>query len=194
MENIEVGERPNEKYCHTCKSFKHINEFKWRIVARKKYPASQCRLCEAIKRRERYRRNTKRDRAKRQKSWRKSYDRRKELRAKGINISRWILVDSKNSDQKQKRQNNLDKQFIEELIKNGCIYCGETQLRMTLDRIDNSIGHLKSNVNPACIRCNYMRRDMPYNAWLKIVPAIRKAREMGLFENWTGSCKKVITS
>jgi hypothetical protein len=56
---------------------------------------------------------------------------------------------------------------------------------MTLDRIDNSIGHLMSNVNPCCYRCNYIRANMPYAAWLSIVPAIRATFELGLFAAWT---------
>jgi hypothetical protein len=61
---------------------------------------------------------------------------------------------------------------------------------MTLDRVDNSIGHIKSNVVPACTRCNYTRRDMPYEAWLLIAKSMRKAREAGMFDNWTGSIWK----
>jgi hypothetical protein len=55
---------------------------------------------------------------------------------------------------------------------------------MTLDRIDNTIGHVKTNVKPACIRCNLLRRNMPYAAWLMLVPAVKKARKFGLFDGW----------
>jgi hypothetical protein len=86
-----------------------------------------------------------------------------------------IWRDSRSSDKKLLRENDLDKDFIKDKISNGCFYCGETKIRMTLDRIDNSLGHLKTNVNPACMRCNYLRRDMPYDAWLFLVEGIRKA-------------------
>ncbi len=55
---------------------------------------------------------------------------------------------------------------------------------MTLDRIDNGFGHTKSNVVPACYRCNLIRGSMPYNAWLNIVDAIRQTYELGLFGDW----------
>lgn len=55
---------------------------------------------------------------------------------------------------------------------------------MSLDRIDNKVGHLKTNVVAACIRCNYFRRDMPFAAWKIIVPAMRKARKMGVLKGW----------
>jgi len=58
---------------------------------------------------------------------------------------------------------------------------------MTLDRIDDAKGHTADNVVPACIRCNYARRDMPYKAWLVVAKAMRKARALGLFGNWTGA-------
>lgn len=68
---------------------------------------------------------------------------------------------------------------------------GETQMRMTLDRIDNNLGHIVSNVLGACLRCNYMRRDMPFGAWQKIVPTIKQIRCDGLFGEWTGAPYRV---
>ncbi len=103
-------------------------------------------------------------------------------------MARWIMVDSRKTDKKAGRQNDLTREFVDALIVGGCAYCGENKLRMTLDRKDNSLGHLQSNVTPACVRCNYLRRDMPYDAWLEIAPAVREAKEKGLFGNWIGGC------
>ncbi len=100
-------------------------------------------------------------------------------------LSRFILEDSRKSDRRAGRTCDLTREFIEGLIVPGCLYCGETQLRMTLDRIDNSLGHTQVNVNAACIRCNYLRRDMPYGAWLLLVGALREARLRGAFGTWT---------
>lgn len=101
-------------------------------------------------------------------------------------VAQHILMDSRKSDKLVGRENDLDKVWIDEVIKSGCSYCGEQEIRMTLDRIDNSLGHLKSNVRPACGRCNYLRRDMPFSAWLMIVPSVRVAREAGAFKTWNG--------
>ena len=100
-----------------------------------------------------------------------------------------ILTDARNSDKKHGRDNDLDKEWIREVVSAGCFYCGETSLRMTLDRIDNSVGHIKSNLHPACLRCNYLRRDMPFEAWMMLAPAIKTAREAGLFHGWIASWK-----
>ncbi len=100
-----------------------------------------------------------------------------------------IVTDSKNSDSKFGRDNNLTKETVTDLIHLGCSYCGEQELRMTLDRIDNSLGHTVENVVSACIRCNYARRSMPHAAWLCLISGLKEAREKGLFGNWTGRCR-----
>ena len=99
--------------------------------------------------------------------------------------SGFILKDSKQSDRRAGRSNDLTKEIIEKLISQECQYCGETSLKMTLDRRGNSLGHLESNVIPCCIRCNYIRRDMPYEAWILLSPFLRLVRESGLFGSWT---------
>ena len=108
------------------------------------------------------------------------------MRATGTDVARFILWEARRSDKSRGLCCDLSKEEIETLIANGCSYCGETQLRMTLDRIDNSKGHILSNVVPACIRCNYARRDMPYEAWLCLVEGMKRARELSLFGGWTG--------
>lgn len=120
-------------------------------------------------------------------SRRKDTDKR--ARAANENTPRWILEDSRKSDKLKNLLNNMDVVFIANTIQNGCHYCGETKLRMTLDRIDNDKGHTKDNVLPACIRCNYMRRSMPYQAWDHIKTSVRSAKELGLFGDWTGRCR-----
>lgn len=119
----------------------------------------------------------------------KAYERTKERRRAGEDVARWILVDSRRSDRKKGLQNDLTREWIEQVIASGCCYCGETTLRMTLDRKDNMSGHVRDNLVPACIRCNYARGSMPYAAWLCLVPGVRKARADGLFESWTGRCR-----
>ncbi len=106
------------------------------------------------------------------------------------NTPKVILADCRSSDKKKHRLCDLTLEFVESTISNGCEYCGERSGRMTLDRIDNSLGHLQLNVRSACLRCNYLRRDVPYAAWLELVPSVRSAREKGLFGEWTGSTKK----
>jgi len=109
-----------------------------------------------------------------------------QMRAANIDVARFILREARRSDKLRGRACDLTKEQIETLIAGGCSYCGETGLRMTLDRVDNDRGHELDNVVPACIRCNYARRDMPFEAWSQLTDGMRRARELGLFKSWTG--------
>jgi hypothetical protein len=107
-------------------------------------------------------------------------------RKNNINQEKYIMHDSKRSDRKNNRENNMTKEFVKLQIARGCLYCEDTTSRMTMDRIDNTIGHIQTNVNPACCRCNDIRGSMPYEAWLEIVPLLKGIREKGLYGNWKG--------
>lgn len=48
--------------------------------------------------------------------------------------------------------------MLENIIHKPCVYCGDTHL-IGCDRIDNSKGHLKTNVVPCCCSCNKARGD-----------------------------------
>lgn len=98
--------------------------------------------------------------------------------------AKYVLADCKEADRKKKRDNDLTLEFIRDLISHGCKYCGTVELRISLDRINNSLGHLQSNVNACCRRCNWLRRDMPYEAWLRLVPTIKQIAVEGLFGDW----------
>lgn len=151
----------------------------------KHYVRSWCRTCDAAQSRAWRQRNKV---LVRKQAERRAAKEHAERRA-GVRSEVWIWRDSRRSDRKHGRLNNLTKQFIADLISSGCIYCGETKLRMTLDRVDNNLGHLQDNVVPCCIRCNYIRRDMPHEAWLFLRAGLREARERAAFGNWTGRIK-----
>lgn len=150
-----------------------------------RYQHHLCHPCQAE-----YRRGLNFNKESQRRMMKKRTDKRKEQRRLGLDTARFIFHDTRKSDKKRGLGNDLDYQFVASAISTGCSYCGDTTLRMTLDRIDNTLGHLKSNVLPACIRCNFMRRDMPIEAWMVLVPAVTKAREEGLFGKWTGSIKR----
>ncbi len=109
---------------------------------------------------------------------RKARNNRKVSRAKAIFVSTYY------SDRRKGREHNLDEATIEEIIADGCIYCLDKSSKMTIDRIDNSGGHIKSNVVASCCRCNWFRRDLPYEVWMLFVPVLRDARERGLLDGW----------
>jgi hypothetical protein len=107
--------------------------------------------------------------------------------------ARYILMDTRQTDKRKGMTNDLTLQFIEVMIESGCSYCGDHESRISLDRIDNSIGHIQSNVNPCCRRCNLLRRDMPYEAWINFIPVVRTVASQGLFGSWNAGPLKSFT-
>lgn len=93
---------------------------------------------------------------------------------------KFVLKDSKTSDSKKNLENDLDLEFVTIKLMECCSYCGNNDARKTLDRIDNSLGHLKSNVNTSCRRCNWFRRDMPFNAWIRIAPVMKEIQKANM--------------
>ena len=80
-----------------------------------------------------------------------------------------MIRGSKQKDKKINKYdepNFIDYQFIQNLISesNGCYYCScelqytyYTNNLATIERLDNSLGHIKSNCVIACRTCNYAK-------------------------------------
>lgn len=152
---------------------------------------SECRKCESKGRMARPRGEPSEETKRRAKEANIQYNRK--LRRDPRYRARTIWTDSKHFDKSRGLEHALSVQDIQELLDTGCCsYCGETAIKLTLDRIDNSIGHVMSNVVVACYRCNVLRGNMPYTAWINFIPVVRDTREKGLFDGWTGGVQKVI--
>ena len=96
----------------------------------------------------------------------------------------YIYQNAKREDRYAGRECTITRLEVGELVKKPCDYCGVKDKKMSIDRMENEIGHTKDNTVPCCLRCNTMKRDMPLAAWLAIAPAIRRARKKGLFGDW----------
>jgi len=85
-----------------------------------------------------------------------------------ISIQRWILH-SKKSDMEYNRYDPdrfIDRCFLKELVKDypQCYYCkvelqyiDNNDTLATIERLNNSIGHIKSNCVLACRKCNFTK-------------------------------------
>jgi len=155
----------NSKVCTNCKEEKPLEKFGTRKVNGKVYPKTRCRQC--------------RYRVEISKGWldpvvdaEKSKARYDDVykveRATGVNRSRYILTDSRRDDKKRGRDCDLDIEYIDALIAHPCCYCGEREKQMTLDRVDNTKGHIKGNVVPACKPCNVSRQNKPIADWIEL--------------------------
>jgi hypothetical protein len=181
-----MDETPSSKICRVCNTPKELILFAtYKDRVGNLHTKNICNKCNNKQRTERYKVTPRSpERQERIKEKLRRY------RADPEKCARFILGQSRITDKRKGRANDLTRDFIEAMIINGCSYCGQIEGRMTLDRIDNSIGHLQNNVQPACLRCNYIRRDIPYEAWLALVPAVKEARIRGLFGTWNGSWVK----
>ena len=170
-----------DKKCTACELVKPLTKFGSRVQKGIRYPATRCYSCRNAIRRAKGQISPS-DKAC---SIRKN-EKSKEDRAANLDVPKLIYWDSRGSDRRKERENDLDIAFIKSLVTKPCAYCGEQpdNTRMTLDRIDNSIGHIKTNVIQACHRCNHIKSDMPKYAWDIIAPSIKQAREVGAFEEW----------
>ena len=146
---------------------------------------SYCKKCDNKRR---HRVDTPKSRASKKKGWAMQRERQKQLIEVGsmLHIAKRILKDCRQNDKTRSMICGLDLLFVQTEIQKACFYCGEAEYRRSLDRIDNSLGHLKSNVVTACVRCNLTRTTMPYEAWLIVAKGMREAREKGLFGDWVG--------
>lgn len=153
------------KTCTACGEPKHIDEFQLRTVNGRQYPRTRCSPCENRLRAER---RTPEAHARQERARQK---RRKHQRANDINRASWFLKDSRRTDKRKGLENDLEIEFIEAALAQPCAYCKRdwSEVRMTLDRVDNSMGHLQSNVLTACEPCNLNRGACSYEEWIAFV-------------------------
>lgn len=69
-----------------------------------------------------------------------------------------MISSYKVKDKKRGYSTDIDIDFMVDIFNKKCEYCGDNK-HIGLDRIDNSIGHLKYNCVPCCVTCNTARND-----------------------------------
>ena len=108
-------------------------------------------------------------------------------RANNINHAKYVFQDCRHSDKQNGRENDLTLEFVQQQVSQPCAYCLSTDIPMGLDRQDNLIGHVMSNCLPCCQRCNYMRKNIPIDIWMKLTPIIKQLADKGAFGVWEGT-------
>jgi hypothetical protein len=58
------------------------------------------------------------------------------------------------------------------IVSKPCIYCGENEKRIGIDRIDNLKGYTKENSAPCCKLCNMMKKALTVNEFLNHIKKI----------------------
>lgn len=145
--------------CRICKDTKPLDNI--HFYNEKCRPAGLsyvCRPCESIRSKEKLIRHP-RVYLRKYLTEEQSVARRKSNR-KYSRKTRSILKSYMNIDKKKGDNHicDLTLDFLDlKILNNPCVYCGDTQDNIGCDRIDNSIGHLMSNVVPCCRLCNVTR-------------------------------------
>lgn len=174
------------RVCRECKIEKQLSDFRTKYKG-KKQKETLCKKCanqkQNAKRKERLQNDPIYLERRRELARNSSRKRRNNKE----NYSKILLSDLKNQDKRKNRDNDLDLEFVNELFQRSCSYCGDAEAQKSLDRIDNSLGHIKNNVNISCVRCNLVRGQMPIAAWEVVAKGMRIAREAGLFGDWDGN-------
>jgi len=115
----------------------------------------------------------------------RAYHKRRRFRPE-LRAQIWV-ENTRRRDRRAGRPFDLTVAVVGQLFARGCVYCGVSDImEMSLDRIDNSLGHTADNVVPCCIRCQMIRGSMPLVAFEHLVPGICRAANCGAFGAWTG--------
>ena len=69
----------------------------------------------------------------------------------------FVLKDYRKYDKKRGFINDLTIEYVSEQLERPCVYCGYPSTG--LDRIENTLGHMRSNCVPCCRECNVARMD-----------------------------------
>jgi hypothetical protein len=80
-----------------------------------------------------------------------------ETRRKYIKTPKGRLNSIKASAKTRKIEFNISDELALEILNNNCYYCGD-KIVVGIDRLDNSLGYLETNIVACCEMCNYMKR------------------------------------
>lgn len=76
--------------------------------------------------------------------------------------------------------------MVDNILYKPCVHCGETDWhKIGCNRIDNSKGHTKDNIEPCCVDCN---NKLNYNERSKQVDQIDKLTGEVLYQ-WKSACE-----
>jgi len=99
-----------------------------------------------------------------------------------------VYQNARHQDKRHGRICGITREDTRRLLALPCHYC--TLPGGSIDRLDSSIGHIQANVVPCCLRCNCLKSDMPLEAWLILVPAVREAQLQNAFGSWIGHASR----
>lgn len=92
-----------------------------------------------------------------------------------------VISNIRNSIKGRGRESQLDYDEIKNLLTANCFYCGISPstkerlvLRNGIDRINNDLGYVTSNVVPCCKKCNLMKGVLGIEEFLLHIESITR--------------------
>jgi dihydroxyacid dehydratase/phosphogluconate dehydratase len=96
---------------------------------------------------------------------------------KGVAAFNRMFWKYKDNAKKRARPFTLTKEEFRKLTRQKCHYCGRTATLIQcngIDRVDNALGYSLNNCVACCKKCNYMKRVMLVNDFIKHAAQITK--------------------
>jgi hypothetical protein len=143
---------PNHRVCNVCNGeFPATTDFFVRDSSRTLGIAYECKTCHSKRRKGRPRHK--------ERSSQLFGERYDKLRARQKRYNKTIKGRAISLRKAYQRIDACDLSVDEviNIIEQPCAHCGTTEQNRGLDRIDNSLPHIKGNVAPSCAPCNFAR-------------------------------------
>jgi hypothetical protein len=178
----------NKNYCNRCKETVDEGHWRWEKDSRYKNGGKwRCRIYIRAANKK-YREKIKSDPIRLQKSrdyhnqWFKDHS--EVVRYKSI----------KSTDKAAGRTDTMSLDDYRNIIKDRCTYCEVTNCdcNISLDRLDNNLGHTIVNCVPCCEICNFILCDLPQEAKKLIGIGLLAARRSGELNNWVIPTKRKV--
>ena len=144
------------RICSCCKVEKELSFNNFSSDKNRKFGFSyRCKICDSVKkdkRKERYK-----NLSEQQKEIYKAKNRK--YTSSGLGRATALICSYRKADKKRNQICNLDREFlINNIFNKECIYC-HSLINIGCDRVDNNLGHIKTNVVPCCRICNTTRMN-----------------------------------
>ena len=87
------------------------------------------------------------------------------------------------SDKRDNLETDLTLDETRALLSQPCYWCAGRE-RIGIDRLVNSIGHVKTNCVASCVNCNFILGDLNFESKLELREGLRRIREKNLLGDW----------
>jgi len=163
-------------FCTRCQTDKPLTDFDTTInMIREKRPRNRkdriCKACSKLSRKTYYYDNQE-----------KILEKKRDNRQIQENAAKYILKDIRSHGFEVDPL--ITEDWLQERLKEPCFYCGRSDIKRSMDKIDTNKSYLIDNINISCLRCNLLRSDMPYDAWLIVLKGVIAADKAGDFKDW----------